>query len=131
MSLAVFLSQSGYFPGICQEWLRKPTEIFSQVSCFLTAIQSELLEGYPLPLVRSEALTAVTMKIAVLWDVTSCSLVDRYQGFGDLPIAILLAYSSILQMVSTGFPETLVTLSKYRASHLRRQNFAVSIFKVP
>jgi hypothetical protein len=29
--------------------------------------------------VKPEVLTAVPVKITVFWDVTSCSLVDRYQ----------------------------------------------------
>jgi len=33
--------------------------------------------------VTFEVLTAVTMKITVSWDVTSCSLNVRYQGFGE------------------------------------------------
>jgi hypothetical protein len=31
---------------------------------------------------KSEVLSAMNIKIMVFWDVTPCSLVDRYQNFG-------------------------------------------------
>jgi hypothetical protein len=43
--------------------------------------------GYKrLDLVKSEALTAVTMKIKVFWDVSPCSLVKVYRRFGGTHI---------------------------------------------
>jgi hypothetical protein len=36
---------------------------------------------YSSPNVISQLLTTASVKVAVFWDVTACSLVDRYQSF--------------------------------------------------
>jgi hypothetical protein len=55
--------------------------------------------------VRSEVLTAVTMKITGFWDVTPCSLIEVYLHFVE--------YSSvgIATRLRTGRPRTLGSIS--------------------
>jgi hypothetical protein len=61
---------------------------------------------------RSEVLAVVIMKIIAFWDVTRCSLVDRYQQFGG-------TYCRHLP------PRTPVFLKKYR--NLTRLEQAMSV----
>jgi hypothetical protein len=46
--------------------------------CFLVDFGGHMRK---FPSVRFEVITAVRMKITGVWDVTQCSLVDRYQRF--------------------------------------------------
>jgi hypothetical protein len=65
-------------------------------------------------LVRFEVLTAVTVKIAVFWNVTHCSLVSYYQRFGGTCCLHVLV-KDVRQNVGT-------SLTGYSASQPRDTN---------
>jgi hypothetical protein len=74
---------------------------------------------------RFEFLSAVTLKIAAEWNVTQCSLVDRYQCF----TGTCCPYSrgqdkafSTLKMEAAGSSETMVTTYHITRCHIKRDN---------
>jgi hypothetical protein len=73
---------------------------------------------------RFEVLTAVTMNIIVIWDVTPCTLVNLVF---PLPISIpslfqCLTYSSALKMEATGSSKTLVMIYQTIQHHIPDDN---------
>jgi hypothetical protein len=64
---------------------------------------------------RFEVLMAVAVVVTIFWDVTTCSLVDRYQHFGGTYYFHLQGrrvnfYSSVLKMQMSGSSETLAVI---------------------
>jgi hypothetical protein len=45
--------------------------------------------------VRFEGLTALSMKIAVFWDVTPCSLVDILERFGGTYVSVFMSETTM------------------------------------
>jgi hypothetical protein len=50
-------------------------------------------------LVRSQVLTAASMKMAVFWDAAPCSVVEDYRRFRGAMIALMMAVVSMLQFI--------------------------------
>jgi hypothetical protein len=50
--------------------------------------------------VRFDFLTTVTMKIAVFWDMTPCSMVEEYRRFAEIDGPIFRVKESALQASS-------------------------------
>jgi hypothetical protein len=60
--------------------------------------------GVTLNLVRLDALKTVIMKITVFLDVTTCSLIDSYQRFGDVSILSVDEYVLCLSSYTASRP---------------------------
>jgi hypothetical protein len=73
--------------------------------------------------VRFGVLTTVNVKITVFWDITSCSLVDRYQRFGAASVSIFRVSESERRMRWEFSLAGYEKRTKYVSENLKRREF--------